>query len=66
MLNQIKAKMESQLGHGVEVTFISATMFSILCDDAAQFAKVKEIMSRISTAQFDSDDECGHCAYYNY
>ena len=69
MLNAIKAKMEAQFkveGIIAEVTFISAKMFSILCDDAAQFVKAKQIMDAAGQ-NYDSeecDEECGFCAYY--
>lgn len=70
-LNQIKAKMEQQFcreGVVAEVTFISSRMFSVLCDDGAQFVKAKQLMDAASQ-QYDSeecDDECGFCAYYRF
>jgi hypothetical protein len=70
-LDQIKARMEAEFarqGVTAEVTFISSKMFSILCDDAAQFAKAKAMM-KAANQWLDSeecDDEIGHCAYYNF
>lgn len=70
-LNTIKAKMERQFsteGIAAEVTFINDKMFSVLCDDGAQFVRMKQIMAAANQA-FDSEDcdpECGYCAYYNF
>ena len=70
-LNQIKAKMEQQFsreGVTAEVTFISSTMFSVLCDDGAEFVKAKQILDAAGQ-DYDSEDcdeECGFCAHYRF
>ena len=71
VLNQVKAKLEQQFareGVAAEVTFISARMFSVFCDEAGQFVKAKQLMAAANQA-YDSencDDELGFCAYYNF
>lgn len=70
-LNQVKTQMEQQFareGVAAEVTFISSTMFSVLCEDGAQFVKAKQILDA-ARQQYDSedcDDEIGFCAYYRF
>lgn len=72
MLKMIAARMESEFKkHGItaEITFISASSFSLLVEDAAQFQAAKKIVAMLNTVQFESevaDDECGHFAYYNF
>lgn len=71
MLNTIKEKMEKAFkkeGVAAEVTFISAAMFSIFCEDAAQFVKAKQILDA-SKQKYDSEDcdpEIGFFAYYAF
>lgn len=70
MIKQIASKIEQTLKSekiNAEVTFCRANMFSVFCEDAAQFCKAKQILSK--SANFDSeehDSELGFFAYFAF
>jgi hypothetical protein len=71
-LKQIQTQMQAALkksGVTAEITFCREDMFSVLVDDAEQFAKAKRIIALMESATFDSEDmdpECGNIAYYTF
>ena len=70
VLKQIKTSMQDEFKKNdiiAEVTFASATLFSIFCEDAADFTKAKALMAAANQDfnSEDSDPEIGFFAYYN-
>ena len=70
MIKTIANKMEQALkcnGITAEITFCRGNMFSVFCENAADFLKAKNILSM--SAKFDSEDcdpEVGFFGYFAF